>query len=584
MGHRRVATPSPFDSISPTRTLRLGTRTSKLALWQTNHIAAEIQAHFPHLRCELVHLVTQGDKRLDRPLPEIGGKGLFTAELETALHSGEIDIAVHSLKDLPVEHIPGLILGAIPPREDTRDVLIAAPGMTLATLPAGAVVGTSSLRRQAQLLAQRPDLVVRPIRGNVDTRLRKVHDHDYDAAIMAGAGLRRLGLTDAVVEWLSLATMLPAPGQGALAVQCRADDAAVLAVLAVLHDPITAGAVHAERQLLLELGGGCSAPVGALAAWEPARHTYILTARVGATDGSRIFEAQAEGRDPAALAQRVASLLRLQGVEAVLPRLAAPPALTGKRVVITRAADQADDLRELLDAAGAEVIDAPAIQIMPHADQGALRVALQNLSTYDWVLFTSANAVEVVWATAATVTTPPSWDVPQIAAVGEATARALAAHGLTVHAMPAHYLGSELVPVLGGLAGKRVLLPRSAQGRGEIVVALQQSGADVDDIPIYTLYPVALQESTIAQLSQGVDVVTFASGSAVRAFAAAVAAAPSLAALWTQVKVACIGPATAAVAHELGLPVHITAQEHTVPGLVRALCQFVDQMPSPPDA
>jgi uroporphyrinogen-III synthase len=226
-------------------------------------------------------------------------------------------------------------------------------------------------------------------------------------------------------------------------------------------------------------------------------------------------------------------------------------------------------------------LDAPAIQIVPLADQTPLRAALQNLSSYDWVIFTSANAVTVTWATAETTMPPPTWNAPQIAAVGEATARALAAHGLTVRAMPTHYLGSELVPVLGDLAGKRVLLPRSAQGRGEIVAALQRLGADVDDIPIYTPQPVALQEAAIAQLLQGVDVVTFASGSAVRAFAAAVAAVPGLAALWTRVTVACIGPSTAAVASELGLPVHITAQEHTAPGLVRALCQFVAQMSSP---
>jgi len=168
--------------------VRLGTRTSQLAMWQTNHVVEQLKRHWPDLQCVLVPIVTQGDKRLDRPLPEIGGKGLFTAELEDALRSEEIDLAVHSLKDLPVEEPDGLTLGAILSREDPRDVVVARKGVTLASLPSGAIVGTSSLRRQAQLLSLRPDLEVRSIRGNVDTRVRKVMAGEYTAAVMAGAG------------------------------------------------------------------------------------------------------------------------------------------------------------------------------------------------------------------------------------------------------------------------------------------------------------------------------------------------------------------------------------------------------------
>jgi hydroxymethylbilane synthase len=247
------------------KTVVIGTRTSKLALWQTNHVKQQLENHWPDLECRLEPFVTQGDKTLDKPLPQIGGKGLFTAELESALRDGRIDLAVHSLKDLPIEDAPGLTLGAIGSRADVRDVLIAQNGWTLATLPQGAVVGTSSLRRQAQLLAHRPDLEVRSIRGNVDTRIGKVLDGAYDAAVLAGAGVTRLEMDACISEWLSLELMLPAPGQGALAVQCRADDAATLEWLTVIDDEMTRACVTAERAFLGGLGGGCSLPVGAYA-------------------------------------------------------------------------------------------------------------------------------------------------------------------------------------------------------------------------------------------------------------------------------------------------------------------------------
>jgi hydroxymethylbilane synthase len=298
--------------------VRIGTRTSKLALWQSEHVARLIEAHRPELHCELIRVVTQGDRRLDRPLPEIGGKGLFTAELEEALHRGEIDLAVHSLKDLPVDDAPGLVVGAVLSREDVRDVLVARNGWTLATLPPGAVVGTSSLRRQAQLLAYRPDLAIRPIRGNVDTRIRKVQEGDYHAAVLAGAGLRRLGLEEQIGEWLPLKVMLPAPGQGALGVQCRVDDARIRALLAALAGPDDERATRAERHLLWLLGGGCSAPVAAYAVVAGDGATITLQARVASTDGTLVANATAAGTDSEQVAAEAAAELRRQGADQVL--------------------------------------------------------------------------------------------------------------------------------------------------------------------------------------------------------------------------------------------------------------------------
>ena len=287
--------------------LRVGSRMSALAQWQTQRVIGLLQVVWPDLDCEVVPFVTVGDRTqaLGKALPSIGGKGLFTAELENALRAGAIDIAVHSLKDLPVENAPDTILGTITDRADVRDGLVARNGWTLATLPRGALVGTGSTRRKAQLLAARPDLAVRSIRGNVGTRIRKVlEDGDYEATVLAAAGVTRLGMDDVVSEWLPLETMLPAPGQGALAVQCRQADAGTREHLAAIHHGPTAGAVRAERAFLAALGGGCSAPVAAYARWENA--SLQMVGLVGALDGSRIIRVQGQGSDGATLGRELA--------------------------------------------------------------------------------------------------------------------------------------------------------------------------------------------------------------------------------------------------------------------------------------
>lgn len=567
-------------------TLRLGTRTSKLALWQTHHVVAQLQQHWPHLQCELVHHVTQGDKRLDRPLPEIGGKGLFTAELEEALLQGEIDLAVHSLKDLPVEDPEDLTIGAILSREDTRDVLVAGQPWTLATLPQGAIVGTSSLRRQAHLLAIRPDLDVRSIRGNVDTRLRKVLSGEYHAAIMAGAGLTRLGLTDHITEWISPETMLCAPGQGALAVQCRTQDAGVRTLLSAIHDEACASATSAERHLLFVLGGGCSAPVGA---WAVVSDGEIrLAARVIATDGRQSFNATATGRDPHQVAEAAAASLLAQGAAMALSRQVRSGAtrLAGKQIVVTRPQQDSNELRNddardeltvALERAGATPIVAPVIKLVPVKDNTALHAAIEKRNTYDWLIFTSANAVEHFYSQLHDTANAQAQDQPKIAAVGPATQAALLTHGVEASAMPHRYLGTEIVDELGDIHGKRILLPRSAQGGRDLPAMLRERGATVDEIFLYDPVPVPLDKEVLERLASGVDLVTFASGSAVRAFVTALSSDGRFVDFWKRVNVACIGPSTAAAAREAGLPVQIVADEHTAQGLVAAIIAHFEQ-------
>ena len=272
--------------------LRLGTRTSRLATWQAEHVARTLEAAWPGLVVDLIPFVTEGDKVLDKPLPEIGGKGLFTVELEAALGAGRIDLAVHSLKDLPTDDPPGLTVGATTEREDPRDAWICPAGHTLDTLPRGATVGTSSHRRGSQLLRRRPDLVIQSIRGNVETRIRKVHEEAYDAGVLALAGLSRLGIADRAASVLDLDTMLPAPGQAALGVQVRAGDEAVGHLVGALDHAATRAAVTAERQFLASLGGGCSAPIAALGTVEGGR--LRLRARVVSLDGAQTVEVEAD--------------------------------------------------------------------------------------------------------------------------------------------------------------------------------------------------------------------------------------------------------------------------------------------------
>jgi hydroxymethylbilane synthase len=314
----------------PLEAVVLGTRGSALALRQTERAVELLRAAWSALECEIRPVVTDGDRTQERgvPLPEIGGKGLFTAELERGLREGALDLAVHSLKDLPTDDPPDVALGAVCAREDPRDCLVARDGAGLSELPAGAVVGTSSLRRTAQLRALRPDLDVRSIRGNVDTRIRKVREGEFDATLLAAAGIARLGLEGEVSEWLPVETMLPAPGQAALAVQCRAGDERALELLAAIDDPATRAATTAERTFLRALGAGCTAPVAALA--EPpdepsnkvprgdgAALRVRLEGRVLSPDGQEVVRVEGQGQ-PAEVGERLAREALAAGADRIL--------------------------------------------------------------------------------------------------------------------------------------------------------------------------------------------------------------------------------------------------------------------------
>lgn len=298
------------------RHLKFATRPSKLARWQTEWAIQELKKCWPDLECEIVVITTQGDRNLEQPLPDIGGKGLFTEELEAALLSGSVDVAVHSLKDLPIEPGIGLTIGAISQREDARDVLISQRGEPLDQLPLGARIGTSSVRRAAQLLSIREDFIIESLRGNVDTRIRKLQAGQYDAIVLAGAGVVRLGYHSEITQWLPLETMLPAPGQGALAIQCRVGDGETLSLISVLDHPWTRQAVTAERIFLTGLGGGCSLPVAAYATING--ESIDLIGLAVSEDGKVIIRVMASGTEPIELGKKLSKQAMELGAGALL--------------------------------------------------------------------------------------------------------------------------------------------------------------------------------------------------------------------------------------------------------------------------
>lgn len=300
------------------RTLKIATRKSPLALWQANFVKDRLEALHPQLQVELVPMSTQGDKILDTPLAKVGGKGLFVKELETAMLEGRADIAVHSMKDVPVEFPEGLGLHTICEREDPRDAFVSNRFKAIAELPQGAVVGTSSLRRQCQLRAARPDLVIRDLRGNVNTRLAKLDAGEYDAIILAAAGLKRLEMAHRITAFIEPEQSLPANGQGAVGIECRLDDHELHALLAPLEHAETRARVLTERAMNRALQGGCQVPIGAYALVDGEQ--IWLRGLVGNPDGSQVIRDEIRGplADGEALGEQLAQRLLAAGADEIL--------------------------------------------------------------------------------------------------------------------------------------------------------------------------------------------------------------------------------------------------------------------------
>lgn len=302
------------------KSLRIATRKSQLALWQARHVQALLAERHPDLKVELVPMSTEGDERLDRSLADIGGKGLFVKALEELMLSGGADIAVHSMKDVPQSFPEGLALSVMLERADPRDVIVSNSGKGIKDLPQGCKIGTSSLRRQSQIRAIRPDAKLEMLRGNVDTRLKKLDEGEYDAIVLAAAGLQRLGWASRISAYCEVEEILPSVGQGAIGIECRTDDKKTKALLKALSHADTETRVTAERAVAKALGGSCTLPLAAYAELQSNR--LRLRALVACPESGKILYAEHQGRanEPVALGQSVAELLKQQGAEAIIQR------------------------------------------------------------------------------------------------------------------------------------------------------------------------------------------------------------------------------------------------------------------------
>ena len=539
--------------------VRLVTRGSTLAMTQAQLAADTLCARYPEHEFVLQPLTTHGDRHPSLRLREALREGVFVKELEQALLDGRAELAVHSAKDLPTLPTPGLTLAAFLRRADARDAFISRSGATLTELPAGARVGTGSPRRAAQIAALRPDLVTLEIRGNVDTRLRRLAEGAVDALVLAAAGLERLGRLAEATQLLPFELMLPAPGQGALALQAvEGSEAARLAQ--GVDDGATSRAVLAERALLRRLGGGCLSALGAYATargGELSLHAVLLD-----ESGGRVIRAEAHGQDDAAVVTAVAEQLEAAGAISLLNRRTGP--LSGMRVMVTRADRQAAPLIEALQTEGAAVLRCPVIEIEPLPVEPE---QVDRLNSYDWLVLTSANGVDRLFQLLAGAQREFPTHI-KVAVIGPQTASQLRRHGVQPTLVPQQFVAEALADALSSLMTResRVLVARAAGSRDILPDRLRARGATVDLVETYRAVPPADLAVRLRDSLPQVDLVTFTSSSTVRHFVDAVGNE-----LPQGVAVACIGPITAQTAQELGLRVAIIAQEYTARGLVDAI-------------
>jgi hydroxymethylbilane synthase len=611
--------------------LIIGSRGSKLALWQANWVKTELEKAHPGLNVEIEIIKTTGDKLTEASLVQIGGKGVFTKEIEDALIERRVDLAVHSLKDLPTVLPEGLHIAAITEREDVRDGLIVSEQLRskvkkIADLPQGARVGTSSLRRRAQLLSHRPDLQVLELRGNVDTRLRKLDEGQYDAIILASAGLIRLGFGDRITARIEPEEMLTAVGQGALGIEARIDDEKTNTLLKPLNHWPTRHATEAERAVLRRLGGGCAVPIAALGRIRKNKGknkkpgNLVLDALVADADGGKKIRHQLSGPPAQAeeLGAELAQVLIAAGARELLPRIGGESQnegvrslepgvrsqepeewsrgpgvkegeankansrlpLAGRRVIVTRSAKQGRDLTEGLQGLGAEVIACPTIEIKDPANWEQLDRALKHLSWYDWLAFTSANGVEYFLRRLDGLGHGRAELMAhKVCAVGRKTAEKLVEEQIPVDLTPERFTADALVEefikrfgIRQRLRGARMLLPASQTTRDVIRPALEKVGVYVEVVEAYQTVLPATSGAEVTQLIReaNADFIIFTSPSTV-ANLAALLETDHLAPYLAKTRVACIGPVTAEAAQLYGLEVDIQPDEHTSEAIVRAL-------------
>lgn len=566
-------------------TIRIGTRGSQLALYQANVVKEELSLKFPNLQFQIVVIKTKGDKILDVPLSKIGDKGLFTKELEVAMFDNEIDMAVHSLKDLPTRFPEGVVLGAVLKRGEVRDALISATKRSLQELTADDIIATSSLRRKAQLLRINKNFNIVEIRGNVNTRIRKMEEGYCTVMVMAAAGLQRLGMDNYIAELIDPSLVIPACSQGAIAVEIRENDPEIAHLVAAINDRETLLATDAERAFLRSLEGGCQIPVGSYSQITGDR--FEMTGFISSINGEEFIQQKVSGPVGSAveLSVRLAEALLGKGGREILSaiRLEDPfekrkeLPLYGKTLISTRAFETGDTLPDLLSAQGATLLSMPMIEIKPALTTPDEQSILERLAGFDWLFFTSRNGVAHFFRRLIDLT--GSSELPeslQIAVVGSKTASEVEYYGYS----PA-FIGKEH----GSNEMAAEFIHQYPKGNSHILLALGNLADDtlldmlgtihqVSRINVYeTCQPHSIDPMVAKQIADGqYDMILFTSPSTFHNFSTFVDTG-----LLGQLKIGSIGNTTSKAIRDAGFEPLMTARMSNSEGLVEALIQYYKQ-------
>lgn len=572
----------------PASTIRFGTRGSALALAQTRAVVDQLDRACPGQATEIVIIHTEGDLDRTSPLAEIGGRGVFTSAIEKAILTGQIDAAVHSAKDLPTGLHPDAPIVAFPFRADPRDALVTRHRTTLDRLPANPRIGTSSRRRAVQILQLRPDARIVNIRGNIDTRLQKSEGSEFDAIVIAAAGLDRLGWAARASELFPVEQLVPSPGQGAIAIQSRrGTDFSHL--LATIDNDRVSVPVEIERAFLAAIGTGCTTPVGAFT--RIVGDEFRLVAMLADDSSERIAFANELLRPGEEWLHAAAIARRLQSEISSVPEPRAwsgwrqgEDGLGGARVVVTRPQRQAGQLLATLEERGAKALFLPTIRIEPIEDTSALDAALQSmaLGKFDWLVFTSANAADAINTRMSNLQLDPRRVLTtKIAAIGPATARAATDAGFHVTLRPDTPTGERLTAALLEVLvpSDRVLYPRSAIGRDALPERLREAGINIVAVDAYRTVPEPdVDPDVLAHLMNGdVDAIAFASPSSIHSLMALVADSPFGI---EKIPSFCAGPVTARAAREAGLLVAGVSEDPGATAMVDVITAHFCQVSS----
>jgi len=552
-----IATQTPGQ----VRLLRIGTRGSALARWQAEAVQRQLGSQFPAISTRLTIIRPEGDLDKQSSLLQIGGRGVFASALQEALLAGSIDLAVHSTKDVPTIEPAGLAIAAFPAREDAHDAVVSRHGVGLAALPSNPVIGTSSRRRAVQVLKLRPDATIADLRGNIDTRLRKAETPEYDAIILAAAGLARMGWQDRIAESLLFDHFVPSPGQGALAIEGRIEPDPAWPLLAALDDQAVSMAVRLERSFLQAVGGGCTTPIGAHA--EVTGEVVRFWAMMATEDGARVshtyteFAAGVAASEVPTLAARMMTDMARSWAGGTG---AASQPLAGRRALLTGTHDLVSRLNAAFVAEGAPVLECPTLEVRQTRRPKELATALERAAAgrYDWLVVTSQQTVPALERFG----TGRLAGKVRVAAVGTATAAALDRVGLAVDLLPGEQTAKGLVETFEAidLKGARVLCLLGDQARSEVQDGLASRGAKVQRVESYVTAGIDTMPPHVRDAVRAgqVDIATFASPASVTALTGMLGA--DLAALSGACLVA-MGPTTSEAMSAAGLPVHVVASQ-----------------------